>query len=180
MSQFKVGALVICVSALLGACSSPVKLAPTQAQTSVTNAPTVMTSKPAASTSSTVAAVVVPDYLDPKSPISKERSVYFGFDESTIQGKFEPLIQRQGKYLAGHPNLSIRVEGNTDERGGAEYNLALAQKRADAVARALKIYGVKDGQMEAVSLGKEKPVATGHDEVAWAQNRRADLVYPSH
>jgi peptidoglycan-associated lipoprotein len=74
----------------------------------------------------------------------------------------------------------VRVEGNTDERGGAEYNLALGQRRADAVKSALEVYGVKDGQVESVSYGEEKPKAAGHDEQAWAQNRRADIVYPSH
>ena len=70
------------------------------------------------------------------------------------------------------------MEGNADERGSAEYNLALGQKRAEAVVKALKIYGAKDGQLEAVSWGEERPVASGHDEAAWAQNRRADIVYP--
>ena len=75
--------------------------------------------------------------------------------------------------------MAVRIEGNTDERGGAEYNLALGQRRADAVARALRIFGVRDSQMETVSWGKEKPVAQGHDEASWAQNRRADVVYPA-
>jgi peptidoglycan-associated lipoprotein len=75
--------------------------------------------------------------------------------------------------------VSIKIEGNTDERGGAEYNLALGQKRAEAVSRALKIFGVKDAQMEAVSFGKEKPKVLGHDDASYAQNRRADLDYPA-
>jgi peptidoglycan-associated lipoprotein len=72
----------------------------------------------------------------------------------------------------------VRVEGNTDERGSAEYNLALGQRRAQAVVSALKVYGVRDTQMEAISWGEEKPRAEGHDEAAWSQNRRADVVYP--
>jgi peptidoglycan-associated lipoprotein len=83
-----------------------------------------------------------------------------------------------GKFLASHPLLAIKIEGNADERGGAEYNLALGQKRAEAVSKALKIFGVKDSQMEAVSFGKEKPKALGHEEASYAQNRRADLDYP--
>ena len=75
--------------------------------------------------------------------------------------------------------VAIKVEGNAEERGSAEYNLALGQKRAAAVVTALKVYGATDAQMEAVSWGREKPKATGHDEASWAQNRRADLVYPS-
>ena len=80
-------------------------------------------------------------------------------------------------YLKGHPERRVLIQGNTDERGTSEYNLALGQKRAEAVRRAMSLMGVADTQMEAVSLGKEKPTATGHDEASWAQNRRADLVY---
>ena len=73
----------------------------------------------------------------------------------------------------------MTVSGNTDERGGSEYNLALGQRRAQSVKTALGLLGVKDGQVEATSYGKEKPKATGHDEAAWQQNRRADFMYPS-
>jgi peptidoglycan-associated lipoprotein len=79
--------------------------------------------------------------------------------------------------LSANAGLKVRVEGHADERGGREYNLALGQKRAEAVARGLKAYGVKDGQAEPVSFGSEKPKAAGHDEAAWAQNRRADVAY---
>lgn len=127
---------------------------------------------------SAVAKVVVPAYLDPNSLISKERSVYFDYDVFTIKQDHAALIERQGKYLAGNAGLHIKIEGNADERGSSEYNLALGQKRAEAVTRALKVYGVKDTQMEAVSWGKEKPRNPGHTESAWAENRRADLVYP--
>lgn len=126
-----------------------------------------------------VTPVMLPDYLDPKSLISTDRSVFFDYDVYSIKSNYTPLVERHGKYLASHPALAIKVEGNADERGSAEYNLALGQKRAEAVLTALKIYGVKASQMEAVSWGKEKPRATGHDETAWAQNRRVDLVYPT-
>lgn len=109
---------------------------------------------------------------------NKERSVYFEFDQSVVQPSAAPLLERHGKYLASHPQVLIKVEGNTDQQGGAEYNLALGQKRAEAVLRALKVFGAKDGQMEAVSLGAEKPKALGNDETAFAQNRRVDLAYP--
>jgi peptidoglycan-associated lipoprotein len=120
-----------------------------------------------------------PDYLDPSSAVYRERSVYFGFDDAMITPQYRNVIDVQGHYLATHPSISVRVEGNTDERGSAEYNLALGQKRAQAVVNALKVYGVKDSQMEAVSWGKEKPRALGHDEASWTQNRRADVVYPN-
>jgi peptidoglycan-associated lipoprotein len=105
--------------------------------------------------------------------------VYFDFDQFTLKAEDGPLIERQGKYLSSKPVLLIRVEGNADERGGREYNLALGQKRAEAVVRALKVYGVSDKQAEPVSFGSEKPQALGHDEAAWAKNRRVDLAYPS-
>ena len=130
-----------------------------------------------AKASSSVASVVA-DHLNPNSAISKERSVYFDFDKFDIKADQTAVVERQGKYLAANAGLKVRVEGNADERGGREYNLALGQKRAEAVARGLKAYGVKDGQAEPVSFGSEKPKAEGHDEAAWAQNRRVDIAYP--
>jgi peptidoglycan-associated lipoprotein len=124
-------------------------------------------------------APVVADHLNPNSLISKERSVYFDFDKYDIKDSQKAVVERQGKYLASNGALKIRAEGNADERGGREYNLALGQKRAEAVVRALKVYGVKDGQVEPVSFGSEKPKAQGHDEAAWAENRRVDLAYPA-
>lgn len=122
---------------------------------------------------------VLPAYLDPSSSIYKNRSVYFDFDKYTVKSEFNALVEDHGKFLSANPNVQVKVEGNTDERGGAEYNLALGQKRAEAVVKALKVLGAKDSQLEAVSYGKEKPKAAGHDEAAYSQNRRADLVYPS-
>lgn len=124
-------------------------------------------------------APVVADHLNPSSLISTQRSVYFDFDQFNVKSSEAAVVERQGKYLASKPNLAIRLEGNADERGGREYNLALGQKRAEAVARALKVYGVSDKQAEPVSFGSEKPKAAGHDEAAWAQNRRVDFAYPA-
>ncbi len=129
--------------------------------------------------SSNVATVTLPAYLDPKSSISTDRSVYFDFDGFTVKPEYTVLVERHGKFLASNPGVAIKIEGNTDERGGSEYNLALGQKRAEAVLRALRIYGVKDSQMEAISWGESKPKSSGHDEAAWAQNRRDDLQYPT-
>ena len=123
--------------------------------------------------------VTLPPYLDPKSSISTERSIYFAFDDYSVSSDFNTLVERQGKFLASSPTVNVKIEGNADERGGAEYNLALGQKRAEAVLKALRIYGARDSQMEAVSWGDTKPKAPGHDEAAWAQNRRADLQYPT-
>lgn len=115
---------------------------------------------------------------DPNNPLSK-RSVYFDFDNYEVKAEYAGLLELHGKFLAGRQATRIVVQGHADERGSREYNLALGQKRAEAVRRRLLLQGAKEGQLEAVSFGKEKPRADGHGEAAWAQNRRADLVYPA-
>lgn len=126
---------------------------------------------------SAVAQVVVPAHLDANSQLSKNKSVYFDFDQFNVKQQYLSVAEQHGKYLNVNKPLSVRVEGNADERGGREYNLALGQKRAEAVAKALKVYGARDLQVEPVSWGKEKPKAQGHDEAAWAENRRVDVNY---
>jgi len=106
-----------------------------------------------------------------------ERSVYYEFDKSSIRAEDRRLLEANARYLREHPGVSVRVEGNADERGSAEYNLALGQRRAEAVSKTLKVLGVNESRVEAVSLGKEKPKKTGHDETSWAENRRSDIVY---
>jgi peptidoglycan-associated lipoprotein len=113
---------------------------------------------------------------DPKSPLF-EKSVYFGFDEYTVQTKYQKMLSAHASYLKANPNQKMIIQGNTDERGTAEYNLALGQRRSDAVRKSLNLMGVSDNQMEAVSFGKEKPKSEGDNEAAWAENRRADIVY---
>jgi peptidoglycan-associated lipoprotein len=128
---------------------------------------------------SKVATVSLPAYLDPKNPLATDRSVFFDFDSFVVKSDYSALVERHGKFLGTNPPVRIKIEGNADERGSSEYNLALGQKRAVAVLAALKITGARDEQMEPVSWGKERPRANGHDEDAWAQNRRADLAYPA-
>jgi len=179
MNKFEACAMAVMLSVGLAACSSTPVAPPPANQPTVTPTPAATSSVvPAPATSSTVSTVSLPLYLDPKSRISRERSVYFDFDDFSIKSEYNGLIQLHGTYLESHPSVAIKIEGNADERGSNEYNLALGQKRAEAVLKALKIFGVKDAQMEAISWGKERPKASGHDEAAWAQNRRADLVYP--
>jgi len=113
---------------------------------------------------------------DPSSPLF-EKSVYFGFDEYTVQTKYQKMLAAHANYLKANPKQKVIIQGNTDERGTAEYNLALGQRRSDAVRKSLNLMGVSDDQMEAVSFGKEKPKAEGDTEAAWAENRRADIVY---
>jgi peptidoglycan-associated lipoprotein len=113
---------------------------------------------------------------DPNSPLAK-RSVFFDFDSFVVKSEFQGLVEAHGRYLANNKARRIVIEGSTDERGSREYNLALGQKRADALKSRLTLLGVVDGQVETVSLGEEKPRAAGASEEAWAQNRRADIVY---
>lgn len=167
--------LWVAVPALLAACShTPVQAPPPAPAPAAAPAPA-----PAPVPQAAPQAAVVPAYLDPNSPIYQKRSVYFDFDESKIKSEYTPVVESHGHYLAQNPALHVKVEGNTDERGSSEYNLALGQRRAEAVKSALEVYGAKDAQIEAVSFGKERPKATGHDEADWSQNRRADVVYPS-
>jgi peptidoglycan-associated lipoprotein len=117
------------------------------------------------------------DPLDDPASILAKRSIYFDLDSYVVKDEFKPVIEAHAKYLISRKDRKIIIQGNTDERGGSEYNLALGQKRSEAVRRALQLLGVSDTQMEAISLGKEKPKATGSGEEAWAENRRADIVY---
>jgi peptidoglycan-associated lipoprotein len=146
----------------------------------------IVDAKPATDANATdpraIASVTAPStrpidpFTDPNNPLSK-KSVFFDFDSFTVKSEYQPVIEAHGKYLASNSGRRITVEGNTDERGGREYNLALGQKRAEAVKQRLLLMGSRDAQIETVSFGKEKPRATGSTEEAWAQNRRADIVY---
>ena len=168
---------------LLGACST-VKLndktPPVEDRNSASSVPAPA---PAPAQSSGRTSEVSPssatavDPLNDPSNILYKRSVYFDYDQYTVKEEFSALVEAHGKYLAANPDRKVTIQGNTDERGGSEYNLALGQKRAEAVRRAMALAGARDSQMEAVSFGKEKPKAMGSDEAAWMENRRADIVY---
>ncbi|WP_126444014.1 peptidoglycan-associated lipoprotein Pal [Sulfuricystis multivorans] len=113
---------------------------------------------------------------DPKSPLSK-RSIYFDFDSYAIKDEYQTLIGHHAQFLIKNPQMKMLIQGNADERGSREYNLALGQKRAEAVKKALVLLGVKEAQLEAVSLGEEKPVCLDASEECWAKNRRGDMLY---
>lgn len=113
---------------------------------------------------------------DPDSPLS-ERIIYFDFDQSEIKSRFVAMIGAHASYLVEHPDMQVRLEGHTDERGSREYNIGLGERRAEAVRRMLMFQGVSSGQIETVSYGEEQPAAQGHDESAWSQNRRVEIVY---
>jgi peptidoglycan-associated lipoprotein len=165
MSKIRIGFAVAMVGAL-AACHSGVKLDEGANKGAIGTQPDA----------NAVQQVNVDPLNDPNSPLAK-RSIYFDFDSYAVRDDYQPLLQQHSQYLKSHPERHVLIQGNTDERGTSEYNLALGQKRAEAVRRAMSLLGVADSQMEAVSLGKEKPQATGHDESSWAQNRRADLAY---
>jgi peptidoglycan-associated lipoprotein len=106
---------------------------------------------------------------------SASRIVYFDFDSFVVKEDYRPVVEAQAKRLSNDRKQRVTIEGHTDDRGGREYNLALGQKRAEAVAKSLTLLGATDAQIEAVSFGKERPAVQGSDEEAWAKNRRAEL-----
>ncbi|MEY4099350.1 MAG: hypothetical protein RL300_521 [Pseudomonadota bacterium] len=108
---------------------------------------------------------------------TESRLIYFDYDSFVIKPEFQAVIAAHAKFLRAQPARKVAIEGHTDERGGREYNLALGQKRAEAVRNALSILGVTANQMEAVSFGKEKPIVAGNEEAAFAKNRRAEIRY---
>jgi peptidoglycan-associated lipoprotein len=114
--------------------------------------------------------------VDPTNILSK-RSIYFEFDEYVVSDKYKSMVLSHARYLRDNSNLNIRIQGNTDERGSREYNLALGQRRADSVKKVMTLAGTQDSQIESVSYGEEKPRAAGHNEASWAENRRVDIRY---
>jgi peptidoglycan-associated lipoprotein len=104
-----------------------------------------------------------------------QRTVFFDFDSFVVKDEFRPMLEAHAKVLSANRSKRMTLEGHTDERGGREYNLALGQKRADAVLRSMVLLGVQEVQLEAVSFGEEKPAVQGSDEAAWAKNRRVEL-----
>ena len=113
---------------------------------------------------------------DPASPLSK-RSIFYDFDKYDVKPEYRPLVEAHATYLRENPGTKMLIQGNTDERGSREYNIALGQRRSEGVKRMLLLLGAREDQVESVSLGEEKPRAQGASEDAWAQNRRSDILY---
>ncbi len=113
---------------------------------------------------------------DPGNILSR-RSVYFDFDSNLVKDEYRPLVTAHARYLQQNPGTKMRIEGHADERGSREYNIALGQRRSEAVKQMMQLLGARPDQIEPVSFGEEKPKAPGHDEAAWAENRRGDIVY---
>lgn len=167
----------LALTAVLAGCGSSVKLdeVPVESRTA-----TPVTAQPSASgaASTGVAPVeIMATNSAVAGPTGVAKVIYFDYDSFTLKPEFQGAVEAHAKYMAANKTRKMSIEGHTDERGGREYNLALGQKRAEAVRRALGLLGVTDAQVEAVSFGKEKPAAEGSDEASLAKNRRAELSY---
>jgi peptidoglycan-associated lipoprotein len=164
--------LSVALAMLTAACSStpPQEAAPVREQGLKPTAPRPV--EP-----SRQAAIAVNPLKDPNNILSK-RSIFFDFDNSLIKEEYKPLLQAHARYLAEHPGTKVTVQGNADERGSAEYNLALGQRRADAAKQTMSVLGTSGSQIDTVSFGKERPRCTRSDESCWSQNRRDNLAYP--
>lgn len=169
MKKLTISVLLV---SLLAACASnkPAEVAaPAAATEAAAAAPVAETAKEAAPATT--------DALDDASSILAKRSAFFDFDKSAVKAEDKPAVQAHGQYLATHADRKVVVEGNADERGSSEYNLALGHRRAESVKKMLIVSGAKASQISTASFGEEKPRAAGHNEAAWSQNRRADIVY---
>ena len=169
------------VLALVAGCSSGVKLddVPVEDKTATSTMGGANTGANSGSTGQSGVAGVDLNQSgrDAAGPVGVSRIVYFDYDSYVIKPEFQSLIEAQSRFIKTGQGRKVMIEGHTDERGGREYNLALGQKRAEAVRRSLGLLGVQEGQMEAVSFGKEKPAAQGGTEDVHAQNRRVELSY---
>jgi peptidoglycan-associated lipoprotein len=172
MRNVKSVSFIIATAALLAACKTPQQTTPPPV---VERAPEAAPAPDTRAINPVETATVDP-LNDPKGVLAN-RSVYFDYDSFVVREDGKPVVANHSGYLTKNTGRKVLIQGNTDDRGGTEYNLALGQKRAEAVRRAMAALGVSENQMEAVSLGEEKPKALGSGEAAWAENRRADIVY---
>lgn len=175
--------LAVLASAILAACSStPTKeqdAAAVEDRAATAGQQQAPKAETGPSTTPLQPKAVSGDPLKDPSNILSKRSVFFELDSNVVKEEFKPLVSAHARYLQQNRNQKMTVQGNADERGSREYNLALGQRRADAVKQMMQLLGAQGDQIETVSFGEEKPRATGHDEASWAENRRADLVYPN-
>jgi peptidoglycan-associated lipoprotein len=165
----------------LAACSSsPTEQAPAGVEDRTTATPA---QRPDTATSAPVTKVdVTGTGLTGQDPAVKigvlaQRSIFYDLDQYDIQDQYKPLVEAHARYLRDNPGRKMLVQGNTDERGSREYNISLGQKRSEGVKKMLLLLGAREDQVESVSLGEEKPRSEAHDEAAWSQNRRSDILY---
>jgi peptidoglycan-associated lipoprotein len=161
--------------ALFAACSTtPEEQKPAAERGAAAPAPEVTARKPAPTVDLTARGSAM--LKDPNNILSK-RQVFFEFDKFEIKPEYKGLVEAHAKYLRENPSAKMLIQGNADERGSREYNVGLGQRRSDTVKRALILLGAKDGQIESVSLGEEKPICSDHAEGCWSKNRRDDMLY---
>ena len=174
----KKAALTLAVAAILAGCASQdaKQDAPVADRSSGVSAPTASAPGTSNTTPTRPQNVAGNPLKDPSNMLSK-RSVYFDYDSNAVKDEFRGLVQAHSRYMGDKRDSKIRIEGNCDERGSREYNLALGQRRAESVKKIMTVLGVTDMRIETVSYGEEKPMAAGHDEQSWSQNRRADIKY---
>jgi peptidoglycan-associated lipoprotein len=183
MKRFAIAAMV--AFALVG-CSSTPTTAPVEDKSASTDPAAAAGATPGTSTrpattggvtgASTGAVTGAAALKDPNNILSK-REVFFEFDSFVVADKYKPMVEAHARYLTGNRAAKVTVQGHGDERGAREYNIALGQRRADAVKRMMTLLGAQEVQIETVSFGEEKPRNLGHDEGAWSENRRVDIVY---
>ncbi|UUX94688.1 peptidoglycan-associated lipoprotein Pal [Aquabacterium sp. J223] len=172
------GLSLLIVAGVLGGCASGVKLdeqAPVESRNTTAGAGAGSGAQAGAGSQSGVATVDLNRNAAANAGANLPRTVYFDFDSFSVKDEYRPVVENHAKRLQGNRQLKVTVEGHTDERGGREYNLALGQKRAESVLRAMTVLGASESQLEAVSYGKERPAVQGSDESAYAQNRRAEI-----
>jgi peptidoglycan-associated lipoprotein len=171
--------LAAALVALLAGCSSGVKLeeAPVEERRIGAVNPGAGGAQQPGATSRVAPVTVDPTAGNTIGPANVGRIVYFDFDSFSIKPEYSNVIESHARFLKANGGRKVVIEGHTDEQGGREYNLALGQKRSEAIRRALNLLGVQESQMEAVSFGEEKPASAGSSEAAWAQNRRAEIAY---
>ncbi len=176
-TTYSLSSAVLLIAALfaLGGCSSQ-PAAPEQAGAGVEDRTPGAISAVTPVTAGQADPYGIPALKDPKSPLSR-RSVYFDYDSYAVKDEFKSLLDHHAKFLVRNGQMKMLIQGHADERGSREYNLALGQKRAEAVKNALILLGAKDAQLESVSLGEEKPACMEQSESCWAQNRRGDMLY---
>ena len=177
-TPFKRLSIAFTIAALMAGCSSGVKLDDVPVEDKGATSTTGGGAGAGGAGQSGVAPVdLSQSSRDVGGPVGVARIIYFDFDSYSIKPEFQSLIEAHSRFLKANPNRKVVIEGHTDERGGREYNLALGQRRSEAVAKALVLLGVSAGQVEAVSFGKEKPAVEGSGEAAWAKNRRVEVKY---
>jgi peptidoglycan-associated lipoprotein len=167
--------LAACASKPIEEPKAPMKDSSPPPQTQ--EAPPADTSNSGANTTPTMETKAEANPLKDPNNILSTRSIYFDYDKDEVKSEYRALVEAHAKYLVQHPNAKLVLQGNTDDRGSREYNLALGQRRSVAVRKVMNVLGASDTQIETVSYGKEKPRCSDQAEACWAQNRRVDVVY---